>query len=142
MSPPTLTVTLTVAHGPRAGLEYELPEPGVYVLGRGAECHPRLPNELPYKDVSRRHCLVGLSPSGVWVLDLDSRNGTFVNGQPVGQLTGPDPPSQGRQVPAMVTRTAPRHPRSRHALRDGDVLALGDHTVLRVALQVRQPVQA
>jgi len=142
MRPRTLTVTLTVASGPRAGLEYELPEVGLYVLGRGEECHPRLPNALPYKDVSRCHCLVGLRPSEVWVLDLHSRNGTSVNGEPIGKLTCPDPLPAGRQLPAAVPGAAPCNPTNRHPLKDGDVLALADHTVLRVAIQVGQQVEA
>src|SRR5262245_44573779 len=140
MSPRTLTVTLTVANGPRAGLAYAIVEPGVYVLGRGAECHPRLPNELPYKDVSRRHCLESLQPSEVWVLDLHSKNGTYANGERIGKLTCPGPPLQGRPPPAVVPGVAPGHPPNRHPLKDGDVLALGEHTVLRVAIQVRQLV--
>lgn len=39
--------------------------------------------------VSRRHCWIGQGPEGEWLLkDLDSTNGTFVNGKPVnGQCT-------------------------------------------------------
>ena len=142
MRPRTMTVTLTVVNGPRAGLEYELPELGIYVVGRGEDCYPRLPNELPYKDVSRRHCLLSLHPCEVWVLDLHSKNGTYVNGEPIGKLTCPDPLPEGRQPPAAVPGAAHGYPANRHALKDGDVLALGDHTVLRVAVQVRQPVEA
>jgi pSer/pThr/pTyr-binding forkhead associated (FHA) protein len=142
MRPRIMTVTLTVANGPRAGLAYELPELGLYVLGRGEECHPRLPNELPYKDISRRHCLVSLNPAEVWVLDLHSKNGTYVNGEKIGKLTCPDPPPEGRPPLAAVPGVAPCNPTNRHALKDGDVLALGDHTVLRVAVQVGQAVEA
>jgi pSer/pThr/pTyr-binding forkhead associated (FHA) protein len=141
MSPRTLTVTLTVVNGPRAGLEYELPELGLYVLGRGEECHPRLPNEPPYKDVSR-HCLLSLHPSEVWVLDLHSKNGTYVNGEKIAKLTCPDPLPEGRPPLAAVPGVAPCHPPNRHALKDGDVLALGEHTVLRVAVHVRQQAVA
>jgi pSer/pThr/pTyr-binding forkhead associated (FHA) protein len=31
-------------------------------------------------DVSRRHCLLDIQARGVFILDLDSTNGTFVNG--------------------------------------------------------------
>src|SRR5262245_17677589 len=115
MRPQTLIVTLTVANGPRAGLAYALTEAGVYVLGRGTECHARLPDESPYQDVSRRHCLLRVNPSGVWVLDLHSRNGTFVNGQPVGQRTGPDPLPPGRPPPVAVPGAAHGYPGDRHA---------------------------
>src|SRR5262245_36401068 len=102
MSPRPLTVTLTVVNGPRAGLAYELPASGIYVLGRAEKCHPRLPNEFPYTDVSRSHCLVGICPSEVWVLDLHSTNGTYVNGVPISKLTCPDALPAGRQLPAAV----------------------------------------
>jgi pSer/pThr/pTyr-binding forkhead associated (FHA) protein len=142
MSPRTLTVTLTLANGPRARLAYEFPELGNYVVGRAEECHPRLPNELPYMDVSRRHCLVSLHRSEVWVLDLHSKNGTYVNGEQVGKLTCFDPLPEGRQPPAAVPGAAHGYPANWHALKDGDVLALGHHTVLRGAVQVGQPVEA
>src|SRR5262245_66091567 len=78
MSP--LTVTLTMANGPLVGQAYEFREPAVYVLGRAAECYPRLADALPYKDVSRRHCLLSVHLPELRLLDLGSTNGTFVNG--------------------------------------------------------------
>src|SRR5262245_18939025 len=68
MSP--LTVTLTVANGPLVGQAYAFREPAVYVLGRAAECYPRLPDALPYKDVSRHHCLLSVQPPELRLLDL------------------------------------------------------------------------
>jgi hypothetical protein len=35
---------------------------------------------IEHKDVSRRHCLLDIQPRGLYILDLDSTNGTFVNG--------------------------------------------------------------
>src|SRR5262245_8247520 len=119
MSPRTMTVTLTVVNGPRAGLEYELPEPGLYVVGRAEECHPRLPNEFPYKDVSRRHCLVSLDPSGVWVLDLHSKNGTYVNGELISTLFYPAPLPRDRQPPTVDFGADPCNPVNGQALKDG-----------------------
>jgi predicted component of type VI protein secretion system len=37
--------------------------------------------------VSRRHCAVRIEPGIVWVEDLGSRNGTFVNGQRIAEKT-------------------------------------------------------
>jgi predicted component of type VI protein secretion system len=46
------------------------------LIGRAEECDIR-----PLSDeVSRRHCMVQVEPDVVWVEDLGSRNGTFVNG--------------------------------------------------------------
>jgi predicted component of type VI protein secretion system len=53
------------------------------VLGRHSEANLRL--ALP--DVSRRHCRLAWM-SGVWrVFDLQSVNGTYVNGEPVNEAT-------------------------------------------------------
>jgi predicted component of type VI protein secretion system len=60
----------------------DLKKPAV-VLGRHSEADVRLP--LP--DVSRRHCRLAWS-GGVWrVFDLQSVNGTYVNGEPVNEAT-------------------------------------------------------
>lgn len=46
------------------------------VLGRDKSSDLIIDN----KDVSRRHCLLDIQPRGLFVLDLDSTNGTYVNG--------------------------------------------------------------
>lgn len=63
-----------------SGASVELTQPDM-LLGRHSQADIRLP--LP--DVSRRHCRFIFS-EGVWqVLDLNSLNGVFVNGEPVRQ---------------------------------------------------------
>lgn len=49
---------------------------GTYVLGRGADCDLVLASDI----VSRRHATVSATSTHLWVLDLGSSNGTFVNG--------------------------------------------------------------
>lgn len=55
----------------------------VALIGRGAHCH------LAVKDsqMSAVHCLIALTPRGVCIQDHQSRNGTYLNGQSIGQLT-------------------------------------------------------
>ena len=54
---------------------------GTYVIGRGASCHIR----FGAPEVSERHAILSVR-GGVAVLeDLNSANGTFVNGEPVEQ---------------------------------------------------------
>jgi len=74
--PPRVKVILV---GP--GLEEHLSEPGSYVLGRGSQAQIR----LDCTSVSRRHAVLVVEPDGqnVWVEDLGSSNGTFVNGKRV-----------------------------------------------------------
>ena len=54
-------------------------EDGSYVIGRGSACALQLP-EL---EVSERHALLMLRGRKVRLEDLDSANGTYVNGSPI-----------------------------------------------------------
>jgi predicted component of type VI protein secretion system len=51
------------------------------VLGRETDCDLRLPTPL----VSRHHCRFFLRDGAVWVEDLISRNGTFLNRERIGE---------------------------------------------------------
>ena len=52
---------------------------GVTVIGRRPDCHLRVPIKL----VSRRHCQLSHSEGELKIRDLDSLNGTFLNGKRV-----------------------------------------------------------
>jgi pSer/pThr/pTyr-binding forkhead associated (FHA) protein len=74
-------------HGSNAGKEIKIPAPKC-IIGRGDDCHLR-----PQSDaVSRHHCAIITTDTEVAVRDMNSRNGTFVNGERVGEesvlLTG------------------------------------------------------
>lgn len=74
------------------------------VLGRSAQCDVHIDQE----GVSRKHALLERSADGaVQIVDLGSRNGTFVNGQAV----------------------------SRETLRDGDKIQIGGTTILKLSYQ-------
>lgn len=50
---------------------------GRLVIGRGPDCDLH----IPHPSISRRHAEIECMPDGQWrVVDLDSKNGTFVNG--------------------------------------------------------------
>lgn len=68
---------LEVIHGDSSGNMYGLEGP--LVIGRGAGCEVRI--ETP--GVSRRHALVAHRHGSIFIEDLSSRNGTYVNGQRV-----------------------------------------------------------
>ena len=50
---------------------------GEFMFGRGPECDIRPNSDL----VSRQHCLLQVTSDCALIRDLDSRNGTLINGQ-------------------------------------------------------------
>jgi pSer/pThr/pTyr-binding forkhead associated (FHA) protein len=78
------TVTLTVVEGPHKGQELICTDLALVTIGRAEDCAFRLRGELADLFVSRRHCLIRVGPEGVELRDLESRNGTYVNGRRVG----------------------------------------------------------
>jgi diguanylate cyclase (GGDEF)-like protein len=51
--------------------------PGQVTLGRGTRCDICLQDAA----VSRRHCQLRIEPAAIWLKDLDSTNGSYVNGR-------------------------------------------------------------
>ncbi|MFO0929566.1 MAG: FHA domain-containing protein [Gemmataceae bacterium] len=100
-------LVLRALTGEMRGLEFAFAAPATVILGRSRSCALRLPGD---GTVSRQHCMVEVDDYGVWVQDLGSLNGTFVNGEKVGQRI----PTQGDDE----TMVQP----PRHALVDGDEL--------------------
>jgi len=126
------SVKLTVLSGVLKGTAYEFHEPAVFVVGRAEGCRPRLGEAMSYADVSRHHCLLIVNPPAVRILDLGSRNGTFVNGVKIGQLVALGPGDGKANVP----------PSSSRRLCDGDRIRLGRRTLLRVAVGAPERTEA
>jgi pSer/pThr/pTyr-binding forkhead associated (FHA) protein len=77
-----MATKLVIASGKSAGKAIAVKRDKL-LIGRAEECDIR-----PLSDeVSRRHCAVRIEPGVVWVEDLRSRNGTFVNGQRIAEKT-------------------------------------------------------
>lgn len=53
-----------------------IPIPGRLSIGRGNDCDL----VLDEPEMSRRHAMVEATPAGIWLRDLGSANGTYVNG--------------------------------------------------------------
>lgn len=70
-----MVVKLIVVSGKSAGRAIAVKR-AKFLIGRAEECDIRPLSE----EVSRRHCAILVGPDAVWVEDLGSRNGTFVNG--------------------------------------------------------------
>lgn len=75
-------LTLKATAGDLQGREFTFKSPTYCVLGRSRTCTLRLPGDAT---VSRQHCLIEVDKDGVWVQDLGSLNGTYINGSKIGQ---------------------------------------------------------
>ncbi|GAB3985640.1 hypothetical protein GCM10029978_099020 [Actinoallomurus acanthiterrae] len=116
------TVTLRVVKGRKEGTEHVFAERTTCVLGRAADCDPRLPDDEHHRTVSRHHCLLDINPPDARIRDFGSLNGTYVNGTKIGQRQAHQTPAEGM---------AESHPE--HDLTDGDEIRIGE-TVFRVAI--------
>lgn len=77
-----MVTRLIVSSGKSAGRTISIKR-NKLLIGRADECDVR-----PLSDeVSRRHCAIHVGPAEVWVEDLGSRNGTFVNGVRIAEKT-------------------------------------------------------
>ncbi|MBX3373105.1 MAG: FHA domain-containing protein [Phycisphaeraceae bacterium] len=94
---------LQVLQGPDRGRRFELPEHEPQLIGRSTEA-------LPITDptVSRRHAELTPDRGGWWVRDLDSANGTFVNGRRIAERVRLAPGDQVRCGSTLLLFGAPR----------------------------------
>ena len=76
-----MRITLTVIAGPHEGREFSFEEHDNFIVGRAKKAQFRLPKDDPY--FSRNHFLIEVNPPLCRLLDMGSRNGTFVNSQRV-----------------------------------------------------------
>ena len=73
-----MQVSLVVVQGKPEGMEIPLRAARLFI-GRDSQCHVRPRNEL----VSKMHCEISQREHAVYVRDLQSLNGTFLNEQPI-----------------------------------------------------------
>jgi serine/threonine-protein kinase len=76
-----MRITLSVTEGPHKGRQFAFAGHDTFIVGRSTRAH----FQLPAKDrfFSRLHFLVEVNPPHCRLLDMGSRNGTYVNGQKV-----------------------------------------------------------
>jgi pSer/pThr/pTyr-binding forkhead associated (FHA) protein len=73
-----MQVKFKLLKGSHAGKEVKLPTPKC-LIGRNDDCNLKPQSEA----VSRRHCVIITTDSEVMIRDLNSRNGTIVNGEKI-----------------------------------------------------------
>jgi pSer/pThr/pTyr-binding forkhead associated (FHA) protein len=110
-------VRFTIVRGLSEGKEFRFPQRAIGAIGRGDDCLLRLPGSPVNMDVSRHHCLLDIAPPAIWVHDMGSRNGTYVNGEKIGQRT-----------PGVAAEAATGFDLPERSLRDGDELRVGSIT--------------
>lgn len=76
-------VILDVIEGPHEGLKFEFREHASLLAGRAREAHLCLDGDPHF---SRYHFRIEVKPPRGMLFDLDSRNGTFVNGKRVAEV--------------------------------------------------------
>src|SRR5436305_8938767 len=76
-----MRITLTVTAGPHQGRRFAFEGHDTFVVGRSKRAHFQLPARDKY--FSRVHFLVEVNPPQCRLMDMGSRNGTYVNGQRV-----------------------------------------------------------
>lgn len=118
------TVKLTVLTGPHKNSKYCFRGPSLFKVGRTSECFVQLSGTPRDLLISRCHCRLDIELPNIQVRDLNSSNGTYINGKKVQPV---EPVDSGPQAIAdQVDEDS-----SNTVLRDGDLLTVGG-TTLRV----------
>lgn len=76
-----MNAMLFIRAGQSKGRGFPLPDGARVVIGRGADSDLQLADE----GLSRAHCAIESKEDHFLLTDLESRNGTFVNGKPAGE---------------------------------------------------------
>ena len=79
-----MQVNLKVTAGPYKGRIFSFTQHDSFLIGRSRDAHLYLPDDRYF---SRNHCLLEINPPRSFLRDLNSTNGTFVNGRRVAQAT-------------------------------------------------------
>lgn len=74
--PENKRIYLEICKGPKEGKAYQILKP-VVTIGRGTKADVNLSDAA----ISRKHCVIEISPEKTVLRDLGSTNGTFVSGQ-------------------------------------------------------------
>src|SRR5207248_11205826 len=76
-----MRISLTVTAGPHEGTVFTFAGHDTFIVGRSKRAHFRLPVKDRY--FSRVHFMIEVNPPHCRLMDLKSRNGSYVNGERV-----------------------------------------------------------
>lgn len=107
-------VILYVTQGTLKGQSFVLENENTYILGRSWDCSYRFSDA--FNMVSRYHCRIRVSAPLIYIQDLGSLNGTFVNDAKIGQR------SKERSFDEALQAEQTEYP-----LWDGDEVRIGCH---------------
>ncbi len=129
-----MDLVLLVRKGQQPGRVFGIADGAYKTIGRAPECDIRLPDQ----GVSRRHCTVSNVGGRLEVVDLNSANGTYINGQPIER--GTLGPGDELALGPAILECRPRPPRG--AASGEAALAFreeGSATVVRKVVDTRFP---
>jgi pSer/pThr/pTyr-binding forkhead associated (FHA) protein len=118
-------VILHATEGSMKGQDFVLENGTNCILGRDLDCLPCLTDPLSL--ISRHHCRIKVYAPLIRIQDLGSRNGTYVNGEMIGQRSS-----------GQTLEEALREEHTEQPLWQGDRLRLGN-TVFEVELDPPPP---
>lgn len=114
-------VTLTVTKGEAKGKTFTTEENARVLVGRQDDCNL----VVPEKTASRYHCMLEIEPPKMRLQDFGSLNGTFLNGEKIGQRDRNQSWEEARDQFHQV-----------HDLKDGDRLGLGSQCEILCRIEI------
>ncbi len=125
-------VILTVQGGRYDGHELTLPDHEQFFLGRAQDCSFPLADREEHLVISRHHCQITVGLPEIRIRDLGSRNGTFLNGQPIGRRPRDVSPEEASAA------AGPEYP-----VHDGDEIQIGGLVFkVHIALDTEEPAES
>jgi len=121
-------ITLKVVRGKLQGDEFTFDSRDICILGRSFDCYPRIPDDDAHQSISRYHCLLDISPPRITIRDFGSLNGTFLNGEKIGQRVEETTVDDAQE---LISRE--------HELIDGDEIKVGE-SLFKVCVGEQAPV--
>lgn len=77
-----MKISLFVIDGPETGKKFDFTHTDIFLVGRSSRAHLKF-NPTADPAISRTHFLLNIRPPRATIIDLNSKNGTFVNGRRV-----------------------------------------------------------